>query len=312
MKKLPNLNALRVLATVAETGSFSAAADRLGVTQSAVSKQIAALEAELGRALFVRHHRRVELTAYGAGIAQVAVEAFARMAEGLGTVTAGRPRQLRVAGDADFLQLWLNPRLSRFEARHPDIRLSLTAHVGLDRPPDADYDLAVVWGEGLWHGCRFEPLLTNHVFPVAAPDYARRTGRAAMPGLADLVEHELIHDQTRFWWSAVMRSAGAPLPGADAGRLYNLSGLCLDAAARGDGVTIGDEITTERYLASGALVWPWPVRLPSHHSYFTVTPGGVAPDGESRAFLDWIRGEAGRHAAWFDRFWRTARAAAET
>jgi LysR family glycine cleavage system transcriptional activator len=306
MRKLPSLNALRVLATVAETGSFSAAASRLGVTQSAVSKQIAGLEADLGQALFDRHHRRVTLTPYGAEVARVATDAFGRMADGLSAVRHARPRQLRIVGDADFIQLWLNPRLSRFERMHRDIRFSLTAVAGLDHPPEGDYDLALIWGEGLWHGCRFEPLLTNHVFPVAAPEYARLGGRAKMPDLAELREDELIHDQTRFWWSAVMGSIGAPAPGADAGRLYNLSVLCLEAAARGDGVTIGDEVTTAGHLQRGNLVCPWPVRLPSHNAYFTVTPGAAPPKDETETFRRWIRQEAEDHTAWFRAFWHRA------
>jgi len=307
MRRLPNLNALRVLAEVAESGSFSAAADRLGVTQSAVSKQIATLEAELGQPLFERHHRRVEITVYGAEIAAVARGAFDRMAEGLSGVSRDRPLQLRVVGDADFLSLWLNHRLARFEAAYPQIRLNLIAEVGLDHPPEGDYDLALIWGEGLWHGCRFEPILSNHVFPVAAPDYAERSGRAAMPVLGELTERELIHDQTRFWWAAVLRSVGGEAPGTDAGRLYNLSSLCLEAAARGEGVTIGDEVSTRAYLQDGRLVCPWPVRLPSHHAYYLARPRHVPESEEVGLFRRWLRAEAEDHAAWFARYWSAPR-----
>ncbi|MBV7393229.1 LysR substrate-binding domain-containing protein [Mameliella sediminis] len=306
MQRLPNLNALRVLAEVAESGSFTTAAERLGVTQSAVSKQIAALEAELGQPLFLRHHRRVEITAFGSEVANVARAAFDRMADGLVAVSRDRPRQIRLVGDADFLLLWLNPRLARFESAHPDIRLNLVAQVGMNLPQDGDYDIALIWGEGLWPGCRFEPILRNHVFPVAAPDYAERTGRQDMPDLSDLRESELIHDQTRFWWSAVMRSVGGQAPGADAGRLYNLSALCLEAAACSDGVTIGDEVSTRGYLESGRLCCPWPVRLPSHHAYYLVRPSDTRDSDEVTAFRHWLLQEARDHGDWFTNYWAKA------
>lgn len=309
MRRLPNLNALRVLAEVADSGSFTTAAERLGVTQSAVSKQIAALEAELGGALFERHHRRVEITAFGAEIAHVARGAFERMADGLSVVSRDRPRQLRLVGDADFLALWLNARLSRFEEAHPDIRLTLVAHVGLNHLPGGDYDIALIWGDGLWTGCVFEPILGNHVFPVAAPDYPERMGLSGIPDLTELRETDLIHDQTRLWWSAMLRSVGGQAPGADAGRLYNLSSLCLDAAARGDGVTIGDEVSTRAYLESGRLVCPWPVRLPSHHAYYIARPANVPESDEVAAFRGWLDREVEEHTAWYARFWASGRTA---
>lgn len=303
MRRLPNLKALRVLVEVADSGSFTAAAERLGVTQSAVSKQIAALEAELGSALFERHHRRVEITAFGAEIAHVAGSTFERMADGLSGVSRDRPRQLRLVGDADFLALWLNARLSRFEAAHPEIRLNLVAQVGLNQLPAGDYDIALIWGEGLWSGCVFEPILNNHMFPVAAPDYPARTGRSHMPELTELRERDLIHDQTRLWWAAILRSVGGQAPGADAGRLYNLSSLCLDAAARGDGVTIGDEVSTRGYLDSGRLVCPWAVRMPSHHAYYLVRHANVPESDEVAAFRAWLDREVEEHTGWYARFW---------
>jgi LysR family glycine cleavage system transcriptional activator len=146
MRRLPNLNALRVLVEVADSGSFTEAANRIGGTQSAVSKRIAALEADLGDALFERRHRREEITAFGADVAHVARNAFERMADGLSGVSRDRRRQLRLVGDADFLAFWPNASLSRFEEAYREVRLDLVAHVGQNHLPDGDYDIALIWG----------------------------------------------------------------------------------------------------------------------------------------------------------------------
>lgn len=302
MNRLPNLHALQVLTAVARTGSFTAAAQALGVTQSAVSKQIAGLEDHFGQPLFRRFHRRVEITAFGRQVADRAAEAFRHLETGLSGDAQRTPDQIRLWGDSDFVELWLFPRLKRFEAQNPDIRISISVAVGMNRPPDGPYDCAVIWGRGDWSGCRFTALMTNTVFPVAAPGYFRDLGRE--PRLSDVPEHHLIHDQTSFWWRAFREATGDRALNAHAGRIYNRTALCLEATARGDGVTIGDEVTTRRHLEEGLLVCPFGLRLPSPDAYYIVEPEGAPTDGPLAAFLRWLRDEAEDHARFFRQFWR--------
>lgn len=302
MARLPNLNALRVLTEVARSGSFSAAAQALGVTQSAVSKQIAGLEDHFGQKLFQRFHRRVEITAFGRQVADRAAEAFAHLQAGLPDRPDRAPNQIRLWGDADFVELWLFPRLRRFEAEHPDIRISISVAVGMNRPPEQPFDCAVIWGRGDWTGCRFSALMTNTVFPVAAPGYFRDTARR--PRLSDVPEGHLIHDQTTFWWRAFREAAGERGPNAQAGRIYNRTSLCLEATARGDGVTIGDEVTTRRHLEEGILLCPFDLRLPSPDAYYILEPEDAPSAGPTADFLRWLRAEAEDHARFFRQFWR--------
>lgn len=302
MSTLPNLNALRVFECAARRQSFSRAADELGVTQSAVSKQVAALEAHYGQPLFHRFHKRVELTAFGSKVASATESGLQHLRERLNAVRSDTPHQIRLVGDADFIQLWLFPRLAAFEHTHPRIRISIDGIVGLNEPPAGDFDCAIVWGRGNWRGFRFEPLLTNAAFPVAAPDFFAGLGRA--PTLADITDDDLIHDQTRFWWSAFRTSQAVTEIEPDQGRLYNQSVLCLEAAARGDGVTIGDEVTTRGYLASGRLTCPFDIRLPSSDAYYLMFPPGRKNTGDVDAFLSWMHAEAERHRAWYRQYWR--------
>ena len=301
LQALPNLNALRVFSVVARTQSFTQAADALGVTQSAVSKQIATLEQQLGKALVVRQHRRIELTPFGKGVAHAATSGFEQMQMKLAALDRSEHHQIRLCGDADFVQLWLFPRLPSFEKAHPKIRISITVAAGLNWVPAADFDFAVIWGRGDWQGCQFEPLLRNTVFPVAAPGFFGDLGRA--PRMSDIVESQLIHDQTRFWWRAFRDASGDAGFDPSQGRLYNQTVLCLEAAARGDGVTIGDEVSARYHLETKRLECPMPERLPSPDAYYVASPAGQMMPPEQLAFRQWLKAEVEEHTNWYQEFW---------
>ncbi|MEQ9694135.1 LysR substrate-binding domain-containing protein [Shimia sp. SDUM112013] len=301
--RLPNLNGLRVLVEVDQHRSFTRAAEALGVTQSAVSKQIAALEAHFGQPLFSRAHRKVEITPFGKKVAEIAATAFDQIQSGLRNDREAAPDQVSLWGDADFVELWLFPRLQRFEALHPDIRISISVGVGMNQPPIAPYDCAIIWGRGGWTNCRFEPLMTNSVFPVAAPGFFRHLDRP--PELSDIPEHQLIHDQGAFWWRAFREAAGDRSFNPNAGRIYNRSALCLEAAARGNGITIGDEVTTREHIERGTLVCPFNTRLPSPDSYFVILPENVNKTEAVSRFILWLKGECDEHNRFFGSFWKT-------
>ena len=300
----PNLNALRVLVHVARYNSFSRAAEELGVTQSAVSKQIALLEEDFGQKLFQRFHKRIEITPFGQKIADIATSAFGRIEEGIKDAHAPAPNQIRLCGDADFVELWLFPRLPKFERQNPDIRISISIEIGLNAPPSAGWDCAIFWGRGEWRNLRFECLLTNSVFPVARPDYFAGLGRT--PRLSDIPERHLIHDQTQLWWRAFREAAGETHFEPSAGRIYNRTALCLTAAQRGDGVTIGDEITTQQALEDGTLCNLFEMRLPSPDSYYLAMRDNVRTQDAMDRFAEWLRSEASSHQEFFQKFWQTS------
>ena len=287
---------------MAEERSFSGAAQSLGVTLSGVSKQIAALEAQLDRPLFRRLHRGIEITPFGRHVADLAADAFDRFEAGLKQDRTPSPSQIRLWGDADFTELWLFPRLRRFEAMFPAIRISISVVVGMNRPPDGDYDCAIIWGRGEWTDCRFAPLMTNTVFPVAAPRYFRALDRA--PELSDISEAHLIHDQTRFWWRAFRDATADRTLNPEAGRIYNRSSLCLAAAARGYGVTIGDEVSTRGHIEDGSLICPFDTRLPSPESYFLAEPDAGRSSDAMQHFAGWLAEEVEEQKRFFQGFWQ--------
>ena len=105
-----------------------------------------------------------------------------------------------------------------------------------------------------------------------------------------------------FWWSALRTSTGLRSFDPEAGRLYSQSWLCLEAAARGDGATVGDEVTAQGHVASGRLVVPILARLPSPDAYYLVTPASKRPGEELRQFIDWLRSSADSHRQWWSNY----------
>lgn len=308
--RLPPLHALRTFEAAARLESFTRAASELGVTQSAVSKQVAQLEDHLGEQLFRRYSRRIELTPEGRLVARAVGVSLSTLTASLGALRDRRPQQIEVLADSDFTRAWLFPRLPDFERQHPEIRISIRAETSLDRAPDDGYDCAFLWGRGDWHNCRFEPLFANAVFPVASPGFLVPFGRALR--LADLPSHVLIHDRSSQWWATILASEGIYDVEPELGRVYNQTTLCLEAAARGDGVTVGDEMTTRGYIESGQLIIPFPIRLPSPDAYYFLRPLKAEDNPSVTLFREWLMEAAREHRLWFSKYWAETDRSRET
>lgn len=299
--KVPNLNALRVFESAARLGSFTSAAAEVGLTQPSVSKQIADLEFVLGQQLFHRYHKRIELTPFGQEIAQIVRDNLFQLQAGLHAAKTKSSHQIKIAADADFVNLWLFPRLSEFEKDNPRIRLSITAIIGLNSPPPTDFDCAIIWGRGNWSEVMVEHLIENAVFPVSSPKFFDFLQNP--PTINDVTDGMLIHDQSTYWWSAFLSNINGGVFSPAAGRIYNLSSLCLEAASRGDGLTIGDEVTARSYLESGQLICQFDAKLRSPDSYYLILPPTRSIQKDLQVFLEWLKDEVSRHRSWYKSFW---------
>ncbi len=184
---------LRVFHAVAEAGSFTHAGETLNLSQSAVSRQIQALEESLSVPLFHRHARGLILTEQGETLNKTVREVFAKLAMTEALLTESRERaagRLKVTTTTGFGATWLAPRLQRFLSRHPDVTITLL----LD---DTDLDLAMREADLAirMHPPRQPDLVQRHVATfgwkvVGAPEYLKSAG---IPKTAeDLDDHRLI------------------------------------------------------------------------------------------------------------------------
>jgi DNA-binding transcriptional LysR family regulator len=184
---------LRVFHAVAEAGSFTHAGDTLNLSQSAVSRQISALEEALAVPLFHRHARGLILTEQGESLNQTVREVFAKLAmtEALLTESRDKPAgRLKVTTTVGFGSNWLAPRLLQFLELYPDVTVSLL----LD---DGDLDLAMREADVAirMHPPKQPDLIQRHLFEIewhicASPDYLAKAGTPAT--LEDLDKHKVI------------------------------------------------------------------------------------------------------------------------
>lgn len=295
-RRLPPLNAVRAFEAAARHASFTRAAEELHVTHGAISRQVQALEAWLGRPLFERHHRRVALTeagtAYlaevGAALDRIAV-ATARAAD-RGDVA---PRLLRVNALATFALRWLIPRLSAFQRAHPAVEVRLTTSNA--RLPDVaePYDVAVRGGPDEVAGHLARPFLAEARVPVCSPALLAHAPPLRRP--EDLRAHTLLHAATLpgVWAQWLL---AARVPGLEPARSVTLEHfyLTLQAALDGLGVAMGPTALVADDLAAGRLVMPFPGPALPARSYFTYVPEARASDPAVRAFCDWLP-QAARH-----------------
>ena len=299
---LPALSQLHTFEAVSRRLSFSAAADELCLTQSAVSRQIKSLEEDLGWPLFLRKHRAIELTPEGRQL----FEAVTRSLDGIaGCVSSlrrdiGTP-QITVAASVAFSYYWLMPRLERFSERCPNIDLRVLAtdqKLDLDR---ADADIAVLYGDGKWEGVAVQRLFGERVYPVCSPGYLRNHPELHRPG--DLLDQTLLHLEGggTIWgavdWQVWLVQKGVTGQPVRRGIRLNSYPMVLQAAEAGRGVALGWSYITDAMLAAGQLVSLFENPLETRFSYYIGTPADKISNPVVSEFTQWMLEECQAEAS---------------
>src|SRR5690606_36213511 len=258
-RDLPPLNALRAFEAAARLGGVSQAAEELHVTHGAISRQIRALEEQLGVSLFNTDGRGVKLTAAGLRLRDAASEAFERLrgvcAE-LRRETEERPFVLGCPGS--LLARWFIPRLDRLNRELPELRLQLSTSEGEPDPRHPGLDASLLFAEPPWPSdMQVHELALECIGPVLSPRYARFAELAAAPAAA-LLGEPLLHTTSRpqAWpnWAA---GAGLEVRRLSYGQGFAHLYYLLEAAVAGLGVAIAPQQLVADDLAAGRLVAPW-------------------------------------------------------
>jgi LysR family transcriptional regulator, glycine cleavage system transcriptional activator len=289
-RRLPNLNALRAFEAAARHESFSAAAEELFVTHSAISHQIRALEAELGTTLFVRSGRRVALTEIGRAYAQQISGAFTNIAIATaGIVRDHRTPRLVLSTIPSFGARWLAPRLGRFILDNPEIDIELRSSTDLVDLEHSDVDIGIRFGSGPYPNLHAEALMHETFFAACSPAF---NGGVLPRTPAELVDFALLRsdfERWRLWLDAAgLPDAQAPVRGA----IYDDSSLLVEAAIDGLGIAMVRSSLAADAIVSGRLVQLFPdIVAPSPWKYWVVTSKANAAREPVRRFCDWILAE---------------------
>ncbi|TNF86470.1 MAG: LysR family transcriptional regulator [Gammaproteobacteria bacterium] len=288
--KRPRLNQLRTFEAAARHLSFSAAAQDLAISQSAVSQQIRQLEDYLGTALFNRHNRRLSLTSAGQAYYEVVSETFDR----LDTVT----RQLFPAHDrktvtllcsSSIAALWLLPQRKTLQASYPEIELrinTLDQSQGSGKPVNSDLEIYIAT-EGR-AGVDAEKLLTATITPVCSPGFFELYGRPERP--ADLLEFDLIHilgyeDDWHRWF----RQSDVTRVKVPDGLSVDGSLIAIEAAQRAEGIMLGRRPFIDHQIESGELVEVFRKPYYLYADYFLRQRAGSSGRREIGIVAEWIR-----------------------
>ncbi|UUP17707.1 LysR family transcriptional regulator [Nitratireductor thuwali] len=292
-RRLPNLNAVRAFDAAARHQSFSRAADELGVTHASISRYVKNLEAELGVLLFERRHRQVALTAAGSRYAQIVADGLMLISLDTGTKVARNAKgRVVVEADSDLALLWLMPLLDKNALDTLGIELELRSYAEPPRTIAPDADLALTWGPMDVPGFSRELFLDFTSFPVCAPDQAEQVIDRGLEA------QTLIHDRALNGWDETLKRSGASLDAASGYLMFHRTYLCLDAAARGVGVAIGDDVTAGAMLRQGRLVRPCGPNLPGRKSFYLSSSSRRPSRPAVEAMRSWLLSRATEHAEW--------------
>ena len=224
---------------------------------------------------------------------------FARAVRG--AVAGDVAGELRITMIPSFAQLWLLPRLQRFIAAYPDVRLTMQGSAELVDLARSDIDLGIRYGGGRYPGLWSRLLFTEETFPVCAP--ALLDGPPPLRRPADLRYHRLLSDwnvtRGEEWltWEAWAEHLGMPDLRPDGGLQLSDSMMLMEAAVRGLGVAVGRTSLAGGHLAAGRLVRPFAITKPADYAYYVVAPEGSETRPRIRVFVDWLMEEARRDQA---------------
>ncbi len=286
--RLPSLLSLRAFEATARRLSFTAAAQELHVTQSAISRHVRALEQDLGQALFVRMHRAVNLTPAGRKFAEELGAGFLAIHRAVEAVRGARPQRLRVSAEPAFAARWLLERLGRFSIAHPRIELELETSDELRvLGKEADIAIRYVASAARRPRGRYLTLLRMEGVPVIAG--VRPRPRQWNQDTA-VLGHRLLHDDDGAAWRSWFTAAG--LSGFEAARHLHFTdySLALAACERGQGVALGSAVFIEAELKSGRLAEIGRTRVP-FGEYLLLEGGGRATQALRSAFIRWLEAE---------------------
>jgi LysR family transcriptional regulator, glycine cleavage system transcriptional activator len=291
--QIPDLRLLKTFEAAARHRSIKLAGDELHVSRVAVSRSIRKLERELGFRLFDRYHRRIALTDAGEMLLIDVAGGLSQFQNGIVRLKANRSSErLVISVDPDFAGLWLVPRLDDFFAFSPNTPVEISSEKTPGSLDDPRIDCAIHYAKAGLHLENAEPLFRSRLFPVCAP--GRR--QASLRSPEDLRHHLLLHDRSFIEWQEFLQDY-PPTVDIDlrTGPIFNQTALCMEAAARGQGIAIGDDFLAAMHLSEGRLVTLFDSGFHSANAYYLIVPKRASRHPAVAIFRKWLFQSIDRH-----------------
>jgi len=286
MYRPPSIQTLRALEAAARHGSFSRAAEELGLTHGAISHRVREIEQRLDTRMFERRGNSMVPTAAARQLLPVVRQALELIGSLFPPPVADR-QLLRIGVLPSFAANWLVQRLDGFHEAHPHIAVSLDARLEVSVIGPGGVDAAVRYGQGEWPGLVADHLSQDWLFPVCSPAYR---SRMAIDGAADFARCRLLRNS---WqpWTPWFHAAGLQLAEPHDSAPFDDAGLMLDAAVAGHGIALARAVIAHDAISGGHLVRLSDVHIPFAGAYHYVSqPGQEGARGQAiTAFGGWLK-----------------------
>lgn len=283
-RRLPSLKSLQAFEAFARAGSMVRAADELCVTHGAISRQIKALEQQVGAKLLAGPRHDLALTPAGRELAASLAAAFDRIAAGLPGAGAGE--ELVVSSPGTFAMKWLIPRLAGFIEANPGIQVRILEDGGA--PSFGSVQAAIRPHRGAAPpGVKATPFLDHAYGPVLSPVLFGAADRKAALLLPRLHSETFADGWTR--WAT---DAGVALPPPAAERSFEHNSYMIEAAAAGLGIAVTAWAFAQTDIETGRLIAPWGFRPLA--TRFTCLRPALASHPAAERFALWLVAEGRR------------------
>jgi len=296
------LNALRAFEGVAKHSSFTAAANALLISQSALSRHVIALEKLIGTQLFERRPHALVLTKAGQLLLPAVIKSFDRLEYAIDDIrneSVTSVRTLRVQMPPSFAVHLAVPILRDFRRAAAEVEIDLVSPYGVG-PPPGDVDVAVVYSKPTVTDLVTDLLWPVHLSMLCHPDVAaRHDGKS----LGEFIEsNELVHvrisDLPRHHlWTQFMRQAALPSLNVERGLVFDTAVLAVQYALSGEGIALVDTYLFGDYIRTGRLARPFDVSLDDGYGYYLITHPEALSDTAIALFRSWLIERFGTAAA---------------
>ncbi|MGW1226045.1 LysR substrate-binding domain-containing protein [Streptomyces sp. NPDC002530] len=292
-RHIPSTSTLLAFEAAARHGKFAGAAQELVVTEGAISRQVARLEAFLGVPLFLRGGNRVELTAHGARYAEEVGRLLVSLERSTLQVMTSPPQQgvLELAVIGTFATRWLVPRLPLFSRRRPDVLVNLSTRNDPFVLNGSAFDAAITFAHPAWAGADSRRLLRSPLIPVCRADLVPQGDEVSAGKLRGL---PLLHKTTTpESWRDYAREFGVDLQDATTGSRFEQFSMLIEAALAGLGIALVPRLYVSEELRTGRLVPVGPPGEPAGKDFILVTNSRTSRTQLLDDFSGWLVEEAG-------------------
>ena len=288
-RNIPPLQYLLGFEAAARLGSFSRAAEELGLSQSAISHEMRLLEQRIGQPLFIRHGRSIRLTDCGRDYHRTVSQCLDQLEAGFRRLAPYRkPGSVVIYAPRDFTARWLLPRLHRLRQAVPGCDPWIdTSGVPVDFD-NMEVSIAIVRAREPDKRFQTQVLVHDTLAPVISPSLLVEPVNHP----ADLLKFVLLHVERNEGWRDWFESIGLKTGDIAAGLDFSDSDFALMAAERALGVALASQPLAAGAVASGQLVQPFADVLETGQSWFAVTRDMELSDRTTRDVWGWLATEA--------------------